>query len=140
MDELLDYGRKMGLNPMDISQRLRWGKPLSDTNWCLAEDGKGKSLSMALEGFETGKYVEYQCYDNTWQPQGRAALQLLAWEDESEALFTADHILASDEYYDYYGSDGGNAIPEEVGKEVGARSFGQGASSSSRASYWGDGS
>ena len=102
MDELLSYGKSLGLNPVDISQALKLGRPLSESNWCLAADGSGQSREMAREVFEAGRYVEFQCYDHQFKEQGKALVKLLSWEDADGGWFNAEHISASDPYYEYY--------------------------------------
>ena len=102
MNELLAHGRGLGLSPDDITRCVRLGRPLSDSNWCRAADAGASSLEIAIEMFEQGKYIEYQCYDNQHQEQGRAIVQLLDWEDRAAGLFLGDHGIASDGYYEYY--------------------------------------
>ena len=104
MDELLSYGKQVGLSAMEVADALRLGRPLSDSNWCQAADGGERSLQVAQEMFETERYIEYQCYDGQWRDQGKATVKLVTWENKDEGYFVAEHILASDEYYEYYGS------------------------------------
>lgn len=101
---MLSYGRQLGLSPMEVTDALRLGRPLSDSNWCQAIDGAERYLSVAQEVFEAGRYLEYQCYDDRWQEQGRATVKLVSWEDRDAGLFMAEHVIASDAYYEYYGS------------------------------------
>ena len=49
--------------------------------------------------------MEYECYDDRGRSQGRAIIELVEWEDMARGLFLAVHLVASDEYYEYYAQD-----------------------------------
>ena len=102
MDRLLKHGAQLGLTPSEVTNALRFGRPLSETNWCSAIDVKDQALEGAKESFEAGRHLEYQCYDDAGREQGRAVISLLGWEDMSQGLVNAEHILASDGYYAWY--------------------------------------
>ena len=102
MDLLLKEGSQLGLGPAEVTSALRLGRALTESNWCSSLDGKGRSLQIASELFERGRYVEYQCYDDGWREQGKAVVILESWEDQSAGLFTGRHALASDDYYAWY--------------------------------------
>ena len=106
MDELLRSGREAGLQADEVTGCLRLGRPLSETNWVLASEGGAKALEVAMEAFEVGRWIEYQCYDDAGGEQGRAELELQKWEAASEGLFTARHGIASDQYYQWYVENG----------------------------------
>eukprot|EP00435_Cladocopium_sp_Y103_P043576 s1827_g12.t1 len=86
----------------EVADGLRLGRPLSETNWVSARDLGGQSQTMARELFEKDRMIEYQCYDDEWNEQGRGVLNLVQWEDPNESLFLAVHGKASDDYYDWY--------------------------------------
>ena len=102
MDLLLKRGKDSGLTPGEVTAALRNGRPLSESNWCIATDLKKQSLPQALESFEQGRYLEYQCYEDDGREQGRSLLVLRTWEDQAMGLFTGDHVRASDAYYEWY--------------------------------------
>ena len=102
MDLLLKRGREAGLSPVEVTTALRNGRPLSESNWCTGADLKKQSLTQAVEAFEQGRYLEYQCYDDAGREQGRSVLILRTWEDQSVGLFTGDHVRSSDPYYAWY--------------------------------------
>ena len=102
MDHLLKQGAQLGLTPNEVTSALRFGRPLSESNWCNAVDMKEQALEGAKESFEAGRYLEYQCYDDEAREQGRAVVTLRGWEDISQGLLNADHALASDGYYAWY--------------------------------------
>eukprot|EP00435_Cladocopium_sp_Y103_P040117 s199_g10.t2 len=102
MEEIKALGRQLGLSPNEVSSCLRLGRALSECHWCIATDVGQGALEVAMDVFEAGRYMEYHCYDDHWNSQGRAVLRLAAWQDKSEGLFKADHGPASDAYYDWY--------------------------------------
>ena len=102
MDKLLDHGRKIGLSPSEITTILRRDRPLSESNWCLGKDLKERSLDMARDLFEAGRFIEYQCYEDNGNLQGRAIIKLERWLDVNEGFLEGEHGAASDPYYDWY--------------------------------------
>ena len=50
-----------------------------------------------------GAYLEYECYDARGRSQGRAVVKIRGWADPEKGLLEADHLAASDGYYQYYG-------------------------------------
>ena len=67
-----------------------------------ASDLGGEALQIAIETMESGRHVEYACYQDDGTPQGRAVIKLLQREDQAQGLLTAVHGEASDEYYQWY--------------------------------------
>ena len=59
-------------------------------------------LTVAKDLFEEERILEYECYDRTWQPQGRGVITLKEWEDAGGGLFTGTHGPSSDGYYAWY--------------------------------------
>eukprot|EP00438_Fugacium_kawagutii_P015725 Skav235348 [mRNA] locus=scaffold520:1294531:1295634:- [translate_table: standard] len=98
MDALTNHGRSLGLSQDEILSALRYGRPLSDTSWVSAADPP----KTAKETFESGRYLEYTCRDNSHREQGKATIQLQTWEDEKEGVFNGRHAVAEDDYYTYY--------------------------------------
>ena len=102
MDELLQIGRQLGLSVEEVGSCLRFDRPLSECNWCIANDAGRQALEIARDLFETGRLIEYHCYDDHGNNQGRGVLELQQWEDTSDGLFGAKHGQSSDAYYDWY--------------------------------------
>eukprot|EP00435_Cladocopium_sp_Y103_P068760 s228_g32.t1 len=102
MDGLLALGRRLGLSPSEVTEALRFSRPLSESNWVNARDVGARSRDMAKEMFEKDRLIEYQCYDDEGREQGRGILKLIQWEDAEEGFFLADHGKASDAYYEWY--------------------------------------
>ena len=91
MDQLLALGRQLGLSVEDVGTCLRLGRPLSECNWCIANDVGQRAQEVARDMFETGRLIEYHCYDDHGHGQGRGVLRLVSWEDTAAGLFTAEH-------------------------------------------------
>ena len=102
MDALKQYGKELGLTVDEVDLALRLERPASDASWVTAADLGPEALRIAVETMESGRYVEYACYDDRGNPQGRAIIKLRSWEDQVQGLLTAEHGEASDEYYQWY--------------------------------------
>lgn len=102
MDALKQYGKELGLTVDEVDLALRLERPASDASWVTAADLGPEALRIAVETMESGRYVEYACYDDRGNPQGRAIIKLQSWEDQVQGLLTAEHGEASDEYYQWY--------------------------------------
>ena len=102
MQQLLDRGAELGLDRRSIDEALRLGRPLSQVSWVASADLGKVAQATARETMEDGRYVEYECYDASWASQGRAAILLQKWEDESRCLFLGIHGASSDGYYEHY--------------------------------------
>ena len=94
-------GRSCGLTVDEVDLALRLERPASDASWVTAADLGPEALRIAVETMESGRYVEYACYDDRGNPQGRAIIKLQSWEDQVQGLLTAEHGEASDEYYQW---------------------------------------
>ena len=101
MDALKQYGKELGLTVDEVDLALRLERPASDASWVTAADLGPEALRIAVETMESGRYVEYACYDDRGNPQGRAIIKLQSWEDQVQGLLTAEHGEASDEYYQW---------------------------------------
>jgi hypothetical protein len=110
MQGLERRGADLGLTATEIEQALSLGRPLQELAWYEGGDLRGRSQGAAKELFESERVLEYQCYDERWQTQGRAVIALQDWEDSDRCLFLGLHGPASDGYYQYY-----------VDKEMGAQ-------------------
>ena len=110
MQGLERRGADLGVTATEIEQALSLGRPLQELAWYEGGDLRGRSQGAAKELFESERVLEYQCYDERWQTQGRAVIALQDWEDSDRCLFLGLHGPASDGYYQYY-----------VDKEMGAQ-------------------
>ena len=86
----------------DWHQALSVGLQGGDIMWTDAKVYPGDVLEHARSMMIKGGYVEYECYDDRGRSQGRAIIELVEWEDMARGLFLAVHLVASDEYYEYY--------------------------------------
>jgi hypothetical protein len=96
--QLLDKGGTLG----------DWGGLI--TNWLQPDDqlwteGKtfpGDVLGQARAIMSKGAILEYECVDNRGREQGLALVRLLDWEDHAQGILKAEHLVASDGYYEWY--------------------------------------
>ena len=102
MDLLEKEGVALGLTPTEIEEALRLGRPRSEENWVEARELGGSALKVAVDSFEGGRYLEYECYDNAHAPQGRGVIVLQRWLDQTQGLMEATHDVCSDAYYQWY--------------------------------------
>ena len=102
MQALLEHGRKLGLSTAEAEAALKLNRPSADSTWVTGEDLGGEALKIAQDSMEQDRIVEYSCYDDQGNPQGRAVLRLMDWEDKDEGLLVAEHGECSDEYYHWY--------------------------------------
>ena len=100
MEVLEEYGRNLGLSRDEVRQGLFLQRPELESLW--VENGGSGGLGYQL--LESGRYLEYECYDDSKKSQGRAIIMLEKWEDKEAGLFLGSHLKASDEYYEWYAS------------------------------------
>lgn len=98
MDTLVEYGKNFGLTREETRKTLFLQRPELESLW--VENGGSGSLGFQL--LESRRNLEYECYDDQNRNQGRAVLLQDRWEDKEVGLFTASHLRASDEYYEWY--------------------------------------
>eukprot|EP00438_Fugacium_kawagutii_P005526 Skav227070 [mRNA] locus=scaffold72:1057412:1062770:- [translate_table: standard] len=65
----------------------------------------GRCQALARTKFEPGMIIEYHAYDYRGRTQGRGLVQLIEWISQADFQFRGRHLLASDEYYEYYAKD-----------------------------------
>lgn len=81
--------------------------------WVDAATYQGDILGYARGIMSQGSIVEYECYDARGRPQGKALVRLVDWDDFASGTLKAEHLCASDEYYEWYGQhelSGGKAV------------------------------
>eukprot|EP00438_Fugacium_kawagutii_P025912 Skav228849 [mRNA] locus=scaffold4472:6917:8557:+ [translate_table: standard] len=94
----------------DWELALTSGIALSDQQWVDAKlEGQG-AQDTVKRVMAKGNMVEYECYDNRGRPQGRAIIKLMDWAEYGSTMLRAEHVLASDGYYDWYGK---NSLKED---------------------------
>ena len=87
------------LSPRQIEEALTLGRPVSDVAWVEAKDLGTTALEVALELMESGRVIEYECYDSEGNGQGRAVITLRQWEPGEKGFFTGTHGPSSYEWY-----------------------------------------
>eukprot|EP00438_Fugacium_kawagutii_P020958 Skav211849 [mRNA] locus=scaffold305:925833:932175:+ [translate_table: standard] len=96
--ELLRKGGTLG----DWAGALTRGFSTVDQQWHDAKEIGIESQESARRIMSKGSLVEYECYDQRGRGQGRAVIRLIEWADYGSAMLKADHVVASDSYYDWY--------------------------------------
>ncbi len=102
MHALQRKGENLGLSPGQIQEALQLSRPLSEQAWVDGRDVREVSQASAFEMMEKGRFVEYECYDNAGEGQGRGVIKLDRWEDPDKYLFTGKHEACTDGYYEWY--------------------------------------
>ena len=110
---LLRRAKALSIPEDDVEKVLNLQRPLSELGWLDSREVRDLSLKTAQEMMQTGRYVEYDCYDNSWNQQGRGAIKLGSWLDFNQGLFTGEHGPSSDGYYEWF-------VSESMGKDDGA--------------------
>ena len=98
MDELITQAKSLGLTQADFNTLLNGHGAKSDYYWVTGPN----SEEAARDRFEQGRPMEYQCYTDRWEPQGRAVVRLDHWEAEGKSFLVAEHQASSDGYYQHY--------------------------------------
>eukprot|EP00438_Fugacium_kawagutii_P005652 Skav226154 [mRNA] locus=scaffold3275:7240:8613:+ [translate_table: standard] len=96
--ELLRKGGTLG----DWGMALTRGLSTLDQQWHDSKEIGTESAEEARRVMTQGSLAEYECYDAGGRAQGRAVIRLQEWADYGGAMVKADHVLASDGYYDWY--------------------------------------
>eukprot|EP00438_Fugacium_kawagutii_P004852 Skav221073 [mRNA] locus=scaffold3118:301772:302386:- [translate_table: standard] len=108
--ELLDKGGTSD----DWDQAMTSGVAASDQVWVDAKVEKDEALKFAQRVMTQGMLIEHECYDVRGAPQGVAIIRLKDWVEYGSGLLAADHVIASDPYYQWYGlndlRDGGGVF------------------------------
>eukprot|EP00435_Cladocopium_sp_Y103_P065934 s1385_g28.t1 len=88
----------------DWHKAVTRGLSAEDVGWNDGEVQGDAVLDLARTTLSKDALVEYECYNDQKRPQGRALIVLRDWEDYSAGILAADHLKASDPYYEWYGS------------------------------------
>ena len=110
---LLKRAKALGIREDDVEKVLNLQRPLSELGWLDSREVRDLSLKTAQEMMQSGRYIEYDCYDNSWNQQGRGAIKLGSWLEFNQGLFTGEHGPSSDGYYEWF-------VSESMGKDDGA--------------------
>ena len=71
----------------------------------VAGETKMDPMEKARQVMAAGRVIEYECYDGRWRSQGKAVIELVAYDDEAASTLRAIHLAASDGYYSYYAEE-----------------------------------
>eukprot|EP00438_Fugacium_kawagutii_P022919 Skav229978 [mRNA] locus=scaffold372:377191:382604:+ [translate_table: standard] len=111
MQALVRRGEALGLTQEEVDQALALNRPATELAWVASPDLAGRAPQVAREVLETGRVLEYECYDDAFRPQGRAVVTLREWEEADRGLFLGTHGPSSDGYKYFVdsqmGKDGG---------------------------------
>ena len=98
--KLLEKGGTAG----DWGSLITNGLQAEDQLWTEGGRLGGDVLAQARAVMSRDAILEYDCVDDRGRDQGQALVRLLDWEDFSRGLLRAEHLVASDGYYEWYGS------------------------------------
>ena len=68
-------------------------------------NGDKDPMELASRVMSPGRIMEYSCFDGRWRSQGVALVELKEMEDERKRLVRGRHVVASDEYYEWYAGE-----------------------------------
>lgn len=88
----------------DCAAAVTSGLAPSDLVWVNGAVAGDDAKAFARQSMQKGNLVEYECCDARGAPQGRAVIRLKDWENYEDCLLRADHVIASDGYYQWYAS------------------------------------
>ena len=75
---------------------------LGDTELQDGSTRPNEARELARKCFQGGALIQMSCYDGRGRPQGDAVIIFERWVDEERLLFKASHLVASDEYYEWW--------------------------------------
>ena len=87
--ETFDRILKGGLGPGDLGRQDGTKEPEA-------------ARALAQRCLREGVLIEYQCYDARGRDQGSAIARFEKWENLAALQFRATHLIASDEYYEWW--------------------------------------
>ena len=99
---LKDELQKKGGSNDDWNMALHHGLDAGDLEWIDTLVGPLNAESYAHDLLANGRYLEYDCYDDRGRNQGRAILKVIGWEAGMPYHLSAEHVVASDGYYEWY--------------------------------------
>jgi len=68
-------------------------------------NGDRDPMELASRVMSPGRIMEYSCFDGRWRSQGVALVELKEMEYERKRLVLGRHVVASDEYYEWYAGE-----------------------------------
>ena len=102
MHSLKEELTKKGGTNEDWNLALHHGLEADDLEWVDTLKGPLNAESYADDLMASGRYLEYECYDDRGREQGRAILKILGWDAGMPYTLNAEHVVASDGYYEWY--------------------------------------
>ena len=88
----------------DWSQLVTNGLQGEEVEWIDSSTFQGSILDYARGIMSRNSLLEYECYDSRGRGQGKALIRLIDWEDYAGGSLRAEHLVASDPYYEWYAS------------------------------------
>ena len=104
MERLKEELGAKGGDEADWQLILNEGLKLEDHIWYDA-GSMGDPMKRVNETFGVGRVLEYKCVDSSWQPQGKALIEIVGHGEEGKDTLRGIHISASDPYYEWYGGE-----------------------------------
>ena len=90
-----------GGSPADFESLGRGHLELGDTE---LQDGSTRPIearAIATKCLQQGALVQMSCYDGRGRGQGESVIIFEHWLDKSQLVFRGQHLVASDEYYEW---------------------------------------
>lgn len=75
---------------------------LGDTELQDGSTRPTEARKLSRKCFQGGALIQMSCYDGRGQPQGDAVIIFERWVDDEQLLFKASHLVASNEYYEWW--------------------------------------
>ena len=75
---------------------------LGDTEHQDGSTRPNEARTLALKCFQEGALIQMSCYDGRGRNQGEAIVIFEKWVDKEELLFKCQHLVASNEYYEWW--------------------------------------
>ena len=99
---LKDKFLKGGGTQADFESLGRGHLELGDTEHQDGSTRPNEARTLALKCFHEGALIQMSCYDGRGRSQGEAIVIFEKWIDKEELLFQCQHLIASNEYYEWW--------------------------------------
>lgn len=93
---------KNGGSQADFESLGRGYLELGDTEQQDGSSRPNEARTLALKCFQEGALIQMACYDGRGRSQGEAIVIFEKWIDRQELLFRCQHLIASNEYYEWW--------------------------------------
>ncbi len=105
LEELKDEFFSKGGHKDEWDMLLGGGLSYEDLVPYSAGESKVEPLVRAHQVLASGRMIEYECFDGRWRSQGKAVIEVVAFDDEAASTLRCIHLAASDGYYAYYADE-----------------------------------